>query len=426
MGGSVFLGLGSNLGDRRQHLERAVRALEEILPAKPLRVSPVYESPAMLPENAEPAWNRPFLNSVVEGECSLEPAELLARLKAIESSLGRHARERWAPRPIDIDILLWDGVTVKSDALTIPHPSWRDRAFVLDPLKDLDPRPDLLALARAHPQHAPLWMAILNVTPDSFSDGGALSSTERLEARLSEIEARVNILDVGAESTRPGAKLLEWREEWARLEPVLDRLRARYRGRALAPHVSVDTRHAEIASRALGLGVTIVNDVSGLADAAMLDVLAGGDCDYVLMHSLSIPASGAVTMPRAGSTMENLRAWFAAKLAILEGRGIARSRVIIDPGIGFGKTSVQSLEIMRDLEALAPFGCRILVGHSRKSFIKDFSAVPADERDLESIGLSLSLVRKGVDILRVHDPIPHVRAFQAWNHLNPPETPASR
>jgi len=415
----ILLGLGFNLGDRRAHLETALPGVQMQMLARRIRVSPVYESPAMLPPDAEAVWDRPYLNIVVEGDCAKEPLELLAALKALERAAGREGSERWAPRPLDIDILRWEGVTVGGAELTIPHPRWRERGFVLDPMKDLEPTPELLALARAHPQHAPLWMAIVNVTPDSFTDGGSFTSLPALAAHVEAVEGQVQILDVGAESTRPGAEPLAWQAEWERLEPVLDFLRARYAGKMLAPRVSVDTRHAETARRALAAGAGMINDVSGLADPEMAAVLAASDCEYVLMHSLAIPAGG-VTMPRSSDVVRELLAWFAVQLRTLESHGVAGTRVIVDPGLGFGKTSVQSLAVLRHLEALASLDKRILVGHSRKSFIRDFAPrVAPAERDLESIGIALNAIRRGADILRVHDPIAHIRAFNAWNHANP-------
>ena len=417
--GRITLGLGSNLGDRRAHLEDALRRVQALLPARPLRVSPVYETPALLPPGAPSEWDRAYLNIAAEGEGAMAPAELLAALKSVESAMGRDARDRWAPRPIDIDIVRWEGVAVATEALTIPHPSWDERAFVLDPLKDLDPSPELLARARRHPRHAPVWMAILNVTPDSFSDGGRFRAPADLEAHLDAIEPCAGMVDVGAESTRPGARMLSWEEEWARLEPVLARLRARAAGRMLAPRVSVDTRHAESARRALAAGATIVNDVSGAGEPALLDAVATAGADYVLMHSLTIPADPKRTLARDADVMAELLAWFEGKLAALAAAGIPPARTILDPGIGFGKTSVQSEAILRNLDALAAFPCRILVGHSRKSFLRAISPVPAAERDLESIGVSLRLPGRGADILRVHDPVAHHRAYMGWSVVSP-------
>jgi len=257
------------------------------------------------------------------------------------------------------------------------------------------------------------------VTPDSFSDGGRFRAPADLEAHLDAIEPCAGMVDVGAESTRPGARMLPWEEEWARLEPVLARLRARAAGRMLAPRVSVDTRHAESARRALAAGATIVNDVSGAGEPALLDAVATAGADYVLMHSLTIPADPKRTLARDADVMAELLAWFEGKLAALAAAGIPPARTILDPGIGFGKTSVQSEAILRKLDALAAFPCRILVGHSRKSFLRAISPVPAAERDLESIGVSLRLPGRGADILRVHDPVAHHRAYMGWSVVSP-------
>ncbi len=412
----IYLGLGSNLGPRHEMIEKALQLLQEVLPEQKLKISPLYETPALLLESADPSWNKPFLNLVVQGVCREVPHALLQKIKKIEKQLGRTSKECFSPRTIDIDILIWEGVSITSKDLSIPHPSLKNRAFVLDPLKDLEPR--YMQMARLHPQHSPLWMGILNVTPDSFSDGGKFLDLREIDRYLVEIENHVGVIDVGAESTRPGATSLTAEEEWTRLEGVLKHLQKRYFNRLLKPLISVDTRHSEVAKAALELGVDMINDVSGFSDLRMGDVLKKNPCQYVLMHSLCVPADPQLVLPAETPTIDQIVCWFKIKLKKLEEHGIFSERVILDPGIGFGKTGLQSLEILRNIKALNVFPCRVLVGHSRKSLIKDFSPVSVLERDVESIGMSLNLAQKGVDLLRVHNPMAHIRAFRASNHLN--------
>jgi 2-amino-4-hydroxy-6-hydroxymethyldihydropteridine diphosphokinase/dihydropteroate synthase len=411
----VYLGLGTNLGNRRANLIEAVKRLQTVLPLQLLKISPIYENPALLPEFADAQWNRPFSNLVVSGECDKEPLWLFGEIKKIEKEMGRQDSLKWAPRIIDIDILIWDGVLMNTETLTIPHRDFAKRSFVLDPLKDL--LPEFCKKARLLPQHSPLWMAILNVTPDSFSDGGKYLSLEDIDAYLSTIENHVGIIDLGAESTRPGAKALSWEEEWLRLESVLKHLKGRYGNQILKPIVSVDTRHGEVASRALDFGVEIINDVSGASDHGMTEILKSSLCQYVLTHSLSIPADSEMTIPRSERASLFIKTWFEKKLAEFVAKGISAERVILDPGIGFGKDSLQSLDVLRNIEILEEFPCRILVGHSRKSFINDFSKTSIEQRDLESIGISLSLAGRGVDILRVHNPLAHIKALSGFKHV---------
>jgi 2-amino-4-hydroxy-6-hydroxymethyldihydropteridine diphosphokinase/dihydropteroate synthase len=434
---TVYLGLGANLGDRSANLEAALERLAALARAE-LRLSSVYETPALLPEGAPESWNRPYWNLVAALEFEGSPAELLHATQRIEADLGRIRGERWAPRPIDLDLLHWEGVTLATPTLTLPHPGIRGRAFVLDPLAELAPglrlpggsgMPDgqmadegasVLELARRHPKHQPRLMGILNVTPDSFSDGGKHAG---LDAALAAVDAWSGpvapILDVGGESTRPGAGAVSPDEEWARIRPLLEALRARFAGRRLRPRISVDTRRAEVAARALALGADWINDVSGGADPALLELVRAARCTYVVMHSLTVPADPRATLGRDHPPAAQLRRWFEAKLAELDRAGIARDRVVLDPGIGFGKTPFQSLEVLRDWERfLAPsLGVPVLAGHSRKSFLKDFSSAPAPSRDPETLGVSLALAAKGADLLRVHDPVLHHRALLAWSHV---------
>jgi 2-amino-4-hydroxy-6-hydroxymethyldihydropteridine diphosphokinase/dihydropteroate synthase len=232
----TYLGLGSNLGDRRANIARALESLTR--GGHPvLRVSPVVESPAMLPDDAPADWNRPYLNVVAECEAPGSPDDLLDRLKQIEVDLGRGEHARWAPRTIDLDILLWGTERIATERLSVPHSGITERAFVLTPLAALAPlatipgrgTKTLLEWSRAPGRHIPLWMGILNVTPDSFSDGGRFESWTAVEAQADTlVAAGASFIDVGAESTRPGATPLDAEQEWQRLERVLAPLIEKY------------------------------------------------------------------------------------------------------------------------------------------------------------------------------------------------------
>ena len=188
-----FIGVGSNLGDRLQQLERAAQALRRGCPGDSFRASPVYQTPALVPVGAPQSWRLPFLNAVIEIEFSGSSAELLQTLKKIEADLGRVQAEKWAPREIDLDILLFGPELINENNLQVPHPGLCERAFVLDPLKDLAPtlclpgraptQPVVLQ-ARERPGHSPLWMGILNLTPDSFSDGGEYADSAALTRKI--------------------------------------------------------------------------------------------------------------------------------------------------------------------------------------------------------------------------------------------------
>lgn len=374
-------------------------------------MSPVYETPALLPPGAPFDWNRPYLNAVCELDWSGTAELLLHRLKHIECELGRDSTERWSPRKIDLDLLLLGQERIHDETLQVPHARIHERSFVLDPLKDLAPGLTVPGCAwpvvnhaRALPGHRPLTMAIFNLTPDSFSDGGALSTKAEWVARVQAADAAgVQILDLGAESTRPGAFRVEIEEEWARLEPVLTYLREFYRSQTIRPWISVDTRHASTADRALAMGADIVNDVGGLSDPRMIEVLAGCHAQYILMHSLTVPADPKLTWQSQVDPIAELKSWFFRKMELLVTAGIDADRVIFDPGIGFGKTQAQSLEILQRFEELSDLPIRLLVGHSRKSCLREGEVMSIPALDEATFRWSRRLARTGVDIIRVHD-----------------------
>lgn len=422
----TYLGLGSNLGGRMANLRSALIALETN-GLRIHRVSPVVESPAILPSDAEPGWNKPYLNIAVRAETSLRPAELLRLVKGIERELGRDSAPRWAPRPIDIDILLYEDQTIVADNLVIPHPEMHRRAFVLTPLVTLNPSlripgmgtRSILQLSRDLGDHIPLWMGIINLTPDSFSDGGRHETWEAVEPRVTElVNAGAHIIDLGAESTRPGATALTADQEWSRLAPVLEPLMAKYRNDVLRPRISVDTYHPEVARRALVLGVDIINDVGGLTDPRMVEAARLYDAECVAMHHVTVPADPAHTLPAEVDPLGAVEAWITAQIEQWLAAGIDLNRIYFDPGIGFGKNPLQSLAILRHMHDLRHHGLRMLVGHSRKSFMSSFAPQTDQSRDLTTIGASLNLIAQGVDVVRVHDVQAHASAYLGWAHLN--------
>ncbi len=255
-------------------------------------------------------------------------------------------------------------------------------------------------------------VGILNLTPDSFSDGGEHAMpAQAIAAAEAMIAAGAHIVDIGAESTRPGAVPLSAAEEWKRLAPVLE---------AVAPRVetSVDTRHAATAKNALALGARWINDVGGLGDEAMIAAVRDSECGLIFMHSLSIPADPLVTLPEACDPVAVLIEWARARIMALEAAGIARARLVFDPGIGFGKTQAQSLAILRRARELRAVGIPVLIGHSRKSCLRAYSDAPAGGRDAATLAVSAQLLRGGVEYLRVHDVAGHTALLRVWNDYN--------
>lgn len=249
-------------------------------------------------------------------------------------------------------------------------------------------------------------VGILNVTPDSFSDGGRHFSPQQAASAITRMVAEgADIIDIGAESTRPGAAPLTPAQEWQRLEPVLALL-GNYKGMRF----SLDTRHAETARRSLASGIGWINDVSGFASPAMLDVAAEAECGLVAMHSLSVPADKNIVMAEDADVVEEIIAFGRERIAALRGRGVAAGRIVFDPGIGFGKTAAQSHAILRGIERFRCLGVKLMVGHSRKSFLG--AAEAGAGRDAATLAVSGALMRQGVEYLRVHDVAAHARLRQ--------------
>ena len=253
----------------------------------------------------------------------------------------------------------------------------------------------------------PALMGIVNLTPDSFSGDGQLGGDALAHARAL-VDAGADILDIGAESTRPGAVALSAEEEWARLGPFLTVLVAQpWRSRV---RLSIDTRHAATAAQVLALGVEMINDVGGLRDPAMLELLAAQACDCIVMHALTIPADAALVLPDT-DVVAAMLAWQQEVMMRAKAAGISEERLIFDPGIGFGKTPVQSLELVMQAAMLVAAGGHWLIGHSRKSFLNVITSLPVQERDALTLGFSAVLAQAGVPYLRVHDVTGHQAMF---------------
>ena len=243
-------------------------------------------------------------------------------------------------------------------------------------------------------------MGILNVTPDSFSDGGRfLDPARAVEQARRMVQEGADLIDVGGESTRPGAAPVSADEEAARVLPVLRAIREE-----LAVPVSVDTRRAAVAREALAAGADVINDVSGLADAQMAGVVAPSGAGLVLMHMRGTPE----TMQRLtdyGDVVEDVAAELEASLGRADAAGIARERVVLDPGIGFAKTAEQNVALIAGLARLqARLGRPVLLGPSRKSFIGALlGGIPADARDAGTVGACVAGLARGARLFRVHE-----------------------
>lgn len=251
-------------------------------------------------------------------------------------------------------------------------------------------------------------MGVVNITPDSFSDGGQFLSADAAIAqgrRLAEEGAA--ILDLGAESTRPGAQPVSEDEELTRLMPVLEALRG------LDIPVSIDTRRARVMRAVLVAGASMINDIEALAGPGSLEAVAASDCGVCLMHKQGDPATMQVA-PHYDDVVAEVGAFLAARVAAAEAVGIARRRIVVDPGFGFGKTAAHNLELLRNLPKLAAAGVPVLAGLSRKSTLGALTGRPAGERMAASVAAALLAAQRGATILRVHDVAATRDALAVW------------
>jgi dihydropteroate synthase len=258
----------------------------------------------------------------------------------------------------------------------------------------------------------PRVMGIVNATPDSFSDGGFASGPEEAIARAEALVADgADLLDIGGESSRPGAHPVGLDEEIRRVIPVIEGLV----GRVGVP-ISIDTSKPEVARRALKAGAAIVNDIRGLDDPRMIEVVADSGAGVVLMHMLGTPTTMQAN-PHYNDVVSEVIEFLAARVDRVVASGIARERIAIDPGIGFGKSFEHNLRLLNDLGRFASLGCAVLVGTSRKGFLGTLTGRDVSNRATASVVSSLSAIRRGAGIVRVHDVGPMVDAVKVWGVL---------
>ncbi|PWA57342.1 7,8-Dihydro-6-hydroxymethylpterin-pyrophosphokinase, HPPK [Artemisia annua] len=456
----VVIALGSNVGDRLNNFNEALSQMKKS-GIEITRHACLYET--------EPAYvtDQPlFLNSAVRAVTKLAPHELLSVLKKIEKEMGRTKGIRYGPRPIDLDILFYGKYRINSEILAVPHERIFERPFVMAPLVDLlgsDSENDTVicwhsfsknglfgaweelggesligkdGLRRVLPVGDRLWdwskktsvMGILNLTPDSFSDGGKFDSVGSAISRVKTMVSEgADIIDLGAQSTRPMATKISVEEELDRLIPVLEKILElpEIEGKM----ISIDTFYSEVASEAIKKGAHIVNDVSGgKLDSDMLRVVAGLNVPYITMHMRGDPS----TMQNS----ENLKYDDVCKevgdelyecVRAAELCGVPAWRMVLDPGIGFSKKTEDNLEILMGLKrfrseigrkSLGVSRAPLLIGPSRKRFLGDICGrSSAIERDAGTVAAVTSAVLGGANIVRVHNVRDNVDAVKLCDSM---------
>jgi 2-amino-4-hydroxy-6-hydroxymethyldihydropteridine diphosphokinase/dihydropteroate synthase len=434
----IYISIGSNQGDRLANLNTAVDLIKDYF--TDFQISIILETVAIVPPGSPKTWNKPYLNMVVRGRSHMTAEQLLKALGDIENTMGRPAaHEKWSPRVMDLDILLFYDQIINLPNLVIPHPEIFNRNFLVHLVALLDPQyiyninDDSKHYGKTFGEIAynlgvvkesfiqslalkPEFVGVVNITPDSFSDGGMYLDPQTTLNKAKELLVDgASVIEFGPQSTRPNNDMMVGpEEEWQRLKPVLDYMCSWMDEEDCQYRISIDSFVPETIVRAIdNYPVSWINDVKGGLSDDVLQHIAKSGCKFVAMHSVSVPPNNNDIIGFDKDPIETICDWAKALLDRLDYCGFTREQVILDPGIGFGKSAYQNLFLLRHVQKLKIFGRKILVGHSRKSFINSFSKVTALERDLETIAIADRLYSCGVDYLRVHNVKDHQRFFVA-------------
>lgn len=406
---TAFIAFGSNLGDKFGWIRDAIAEMNN-RGIKVIKTSSLYESDPMYVEDQDT-----FLNGVCQVETTLSPMDLLRELQQIENSLGRVKLVEKGPRNIDLDILLYDLDVVRSDELTIPHALMLEREFVLRPLCDIAPslpHPQTATKFSSHLEglpgpstvHTRVYlsesiaslqpksttrsthiMAIVNLTPDSFSDGGIYSASNIEETVLKAVVSGASIIDLGGMSTRPGAADVSEEEELSRVIPAIQAIRRSKSSDVSKVTISIDTFRAVVARAAIEAGADIINDISGgVQDKEMIDTAIELDVPIVLMHMRGTPQTMNSLADYPDGVIETVGKELEERLDTALKAGIKRWKIILDPGLGFAKDQNHNLEILRNFDKLRAReglnGIPWLLGPSRKRFIGNITGVEAPDQ----------------------------------------------
>lgn len=412
----LYLSLGTNMGERENNLKNALFHINEMENTHVTKESKIYKTkPYGFTAQDD------FLNICVEVESLLSAQEFLKEILAIEIEMGRVREFKWGPRLIDIDILFYDDEIIEDENLIVPHPYIYDREFVLEPLceiarnylhpvdrKRVWQMLDELRARTPKQEFCNIWecrdreielgkktliMGILNVTPDSFSDGGDHNDIKRaVEHAKLMISEGADIIDVGGESTRPGHIKITEEEEIKRVVPIIRELSK------LDTIISIDTYKYKVAEEAIKAGATIINDVWGLQydNGEMASIAKKYNVGIVAMHN----QDGTYYKE---DIMSSMRKFFNRSYEIADKFDISRDKIILDPGIGFGKTGEQNIEVLSRLAEIKDMG-RLLLGTSRKRFLGTIlDKENPKERDIGTLATTIYGISNGVDIVRVHN-----------------------
>jgi len=393
---TVYLSLGSNIGDRCAYLQQAVALLSEHV--FDIKQSHIYETKPCGYDH-----QNSFLNMSIEAKTTLSPRELLNFTQHVEHSIGRQKFIHNGPRTIDIDIVFYDDLIVNEPDLIIPHPRAYERDFVMIPMLDLNPnfsfqRPkETYIMKRYIPTQI---VGILNLSPESFGSESYVDMPSIIERVRVMIEEGADTIDIGAQSTKPGAEQLSEEVELERLRDVIPSIKKQF------PNVklSLDTTRFSCAQLAVEQGIDMINDISGgRFSPETPSLIVNTDVKIVIVHSqgdfISMHRTYAYT-----DIIEELKKYFQERITEMLRIGVRRDQIILDPGIGFSKTGAENFEILKNIKRLKELGYPLYIGLSRKKFIGTVLNKPnPQDRDVGSTVLHTLCMDKDVAYVRVHN-----------------------
>ena len=406
-----FLALGSNIGEIDKNVDNAIKQLKNI-GCKIIKIAPFYHTKPLLPQNADESYNKIFCNTAVEVETNFEPFEMLHKIKQIETIMGREPIHKlWSPRIIDIDILYCEKqglpVIITTAELTIPHKELFNRAFVLDPLSHIAPTlsingKNILTESKKQVLHQSAIMAIVNVNNNSFSGDGSIDANINENKIHSLVEQRVAFIDIGAESTNPKSLPISAEEELCQLKTAnIFNIINKYKTNGV--RFSIDTYHPETAEFCIKNGFDVINDVNGFKNTRMWKIMQeNSQSEAVIMHSIVPNGDKKNVLPENANIIAILNQWAIDVEKTAQENNIDKNRIVIDYGIGFGKTAEQDWFVINNIDKIDNRGFRVLIGHSMKSFTKTLGAKTDAERQDMTNKISSLLTKKGVDVLRLH------------------------
>lgn len=418
---NYIVGIGTNIGFTLENIHSAVTLIDTHKDIRIIKKAALYSSAALLKKDSPKEWNIKFLNTAIKIKTSLKPEQLLVTLKEIEQSIGRNLNSpTWSPRIIDLDILAADDLMFENDNLSIPHKELINRNFALAPLLDLDRSWQHPKYAEFNPQirlkelglidklnqtlSDTMRMGIVNISEQSFSDGH-FDDDQRKTNLENLIESGAEIIDIGAESTKPNACAISVDEEFQKLDNFLKYFKSQAANLKYRPLISIDTRKYEVMVKVLEKYhdiVWMINDVEGNNIEKKAQLIAKYNKKYVITHNLGIDERSKYL--ESENALKEINKFIESKKQILVSSGVKQENIYFDVGFGFGKKQDVALHVLNKIDDLrGELSLKALVGHSRKpSVLKLSKDSTIDELDRATIDLSSKLQKQKVDIIRVH------------------------